>query len=42
MTIAEFAAFMAGFAAFHGAKADDVPSDDEYLAALADEIQRAA
>lgn len=38
MTIAEFNAFMEGFAAFHGAGTEDAPSDEEYLAALAEEI----
>lgn len=37
MTVAEFAAFMRGFAAFHGASEDEV-TDDEYLVVLAQEI----
>lgn len=37
MTIPEFAAFMRGFAAFHGAPEDEV-TDEEYLAVLSEEI----
>lgn len=37
MTMAEFQAFMAGFAAFHcPKKGEDAPSEDEFLAALAE------
>lgn len=38
MTVPELAAFLEGFAAFHCPPAEDVPSDDEYLAVLAEEI----
>ena len=37
MTVAELAAFLKGFAAFHDAATDDV-SDDEYARVLAEEM----
>ena len=37
MTVSEFAAFMRGFAAFHGAAEDEI-EDDEYARALAEEM----
>ena len=37
MTVPQFAAFMRGFAAFHGAAEDEV-SDDEYARVLAEEM----
>lgn len=40
MTLPEFQSFMRGFAEFHSAnRDDDMPSDAEYLAALAEEME---
>lgn len=38
MTVPEMAAFLEGFAAFNCPQKQDVPSDAEYLAVLAEEM----